>query len=67
MKLTASYSTISADSIAAIVDARYGVGPVQVRLLQRGFNDTYEAEGADGRRYIARLCKRRFRGPANVD
>lgn len=68
MTLTAAYSTISAASIAAVVAQRYAIGtPARCRLFLRGFNDTYELEGADGRRYMARLCDHRFRGPANVD
>jgi hypothetical protein len=68
MTLTAAYSTISATSVAATVDRRYAIGPVaRCRLFIRGFNDTYELEGSGGRRYMARLCDRRFRGPANID
>ena len=68
MKLSAAYSTISAASIAAAVDDRYAIAPVaQCRLFHRGFNDTYELEGADARSYMARLSNTRFRGPANVD
>jgi Ser/Thr protein kinase RdoA (MazF antagonist) len=68
MKLSAAYSTISAGSIAAVLDQRYAIAPVaKCRLFQRGFNDTYELEGANGRSYMARLSNRRFRGPANVD
>jgi Ser/Thr protein kinase RdoA (MazF antagonist) len=68
MMLQAAYSTISAASIAQAVDQNYALGPVRgCRLFMRGFNDTYEFEGAGGRRYMARLCDRRFRGPANVD
>lgn len=68
MTLEAAYSTISAASIAAVVDRRFTVGPTaRCRFFARGFNDTYELEGRDGRRYMARLCDRRFRGPANAD
>ena len=68
MALRAVYSTIDAASIAEAVDQHYAVGPVRgCRMFARGFNDVYEVEGADGRRYMARLCDRRFRGPANVD
>src|ERR1700677_2705047 len=68
MQLSAGYSTISPSSIAAVLDQRYEIAPVaKCRLFQRGFNDTYELEGADGRSYMARLSNRRFRGPANVD
>ncbi|HXQ10156.1 MAG TPA: phosphotransferase [Caulobacteraceae bacterium] len=68
MTLEAAYSTISAASIAAVVDRQFKIGPAaRCRLFARGFNDTYELEATDGRRYMARLCDRRFRGPANVD
>jgi Ser/Thr protein kinase RdoA (MazF antagonist) len=68
MTLEAVYSTTSAAAIGRVVDACYAIGPVtDCRLFARGFNDTYELTGADGRRYMARLCDRRFRGPANVD
>jgi Ser/Thr protein kinase RdoA (MazF antagonist) len=68
MKLSAAYSTISPSSIATVLDQRYEIAPVaKCRLVHRGFNDTYELEGADGRSYMARLSNRRFRGPANVD
>jgi Ser/Thr protein kinase RdoA (MazF antagonist) len=68
MSPKAVYSTVSADSIAEAVDRFYAVGPARgCRLFIRGFNDTYEFEGAGGQRYMARLCDHRFRGPANVD
>ncbi|HEY1750557.1 MAG TPA: phosphotransferase [Caulobacteraceae bacterium] len=68
MKLDAAYSTISAASITTVVDEQYAIGPLaRCSLLRRGFNDSYAMKGADGRRYIARLSKRRFRGPANAD
>lgn len=68
MTLEAVYSTVSATSIAQTVDQHYRLGPVgHCRLFTRGFNDTYELEGVGGRRYMARLCDHRFRGPANVD
>ena len=68
MTLQAAYSTISAASIARTIGQHYALGPAHgCRLFMRGFNDTYEFEAADGRRYMARLCDHRFRGPANVD
>jgi Ser/Thr protein kinase RdoA (MazF antagonist) len=68
MKLSPAHSIIAATSIAAVLDQRYAIAPVaKCRLFQCSFNDTYEFEGADGRRYMARLSSRRFRGPANVD
>src|SRR5579864_6955205 len=67
MSLLAAYSTVSAASIAETVDRCYAIGPVVgCRLYLRSFNDTYELTGADGCRYMARLCDRRFRGPANI-
>ncbi|MGH6957156.1 MAG: phosphotransferase enzyme family protein, partial [Caulobacteraceae bacterium] len=67
MRLTPAYSTISADSIAALVNQRYEIAPVaNCRLFHRGFNDTYELGGANGRSYMARLSNRRFRGPPNL-
>ncbi|HEY2708493.1 MAG TPA: phosphotransferase [Caulobacteraceae bacterium] len=67
MRLAPAYSTISASSIAAVVDQNYEIAPVVgCRLFHTGFNDTYELEGANGRSYMARLSNRRFRGPANV-
>ena len=68
MNLSIAYSTISVSSITAVVDQRYSIGPiVKCRLMHRGFNDTYELEGADGRSYTARLSNRRYRGPANIE
>ncbi len=68
MTLRAAYSTIAAASIAETIDHAYALGPVRgCRLYARGFNDTYAFEAGDGRRYMARLCDRRFRGPANID
>jgi Ser/Thr protein kinase RdoA (MazF antagonist) len=68
MTLRAAYSTIAAAAIAAAVEHGYALGPVRgCRLYARGFNDTYEFEAGEGRCYMARLCDRRFRGPANID
>lgn len=67
MALAPVYSTISAAPIAAVLDQRYAIGPVaRCRLIHRGFNNSYEFNGADGQSYIARLSNRRFRGPANI-
>ena len=68
MKLDAAYSTVTAATIAEVVERGYVIGPIHgCRLYARGFNDTYEFECGEGRRYMARLCDRRFRGPANID
>ncbi len=68
MTLRAAYSTIAAAAITEVIERGYALGPVRgCRLFARGFNDTYEFEAGEGRRYMARLCDRRFRGPANID
>jgi Ser/Thr protein kinase RdoA (MazF antagonist) len=68
MTLEAAYSTIAAAAIAEVIERGYAIGPIRgCRLYARGFNDTYEFEAGEGRRYMARLCDRRFRGPANID
>ena len=68
MPLHAAYSTIAATSIAEVVERGYALGPVRgCRLYARGFNDTYEFATGEARRYMARLCDLRFRGPANID
>ncbi len=68
MTLKAVYSTISAASIAEVVDRNFMIGPTaRCRLFARGVNDIYELEASDGQRYMARLCDRRSRGPANID
>jgi len=67
MSLPALYATISAGTIAELAEAAYDIGPLTFAcLLHRGINDTYELRGADGRRHIARLSGRRYRGPANL-
>jgi Ser/Thr protein kinase RdoA (MazF antagonist) len=68
MMLRAAYSTIDAGSIAEAIDAHYAIGPARgCVLFMRGFNDVYAFEGSAGRRYVARLCDNRFRGPPNID
>ncbi len=64
----AVYSTISAASVAEVVDRNFKIGPTaRCQLFAPGLNDIYELEASNGRRYMARLSGPRPRGPANVD
>jgi Ser/Thr protein kinase RdoA (MazF antagonist) len=62
------YSTPSAAAVADVVSTHYDLpGPIACKLLQRGFNDTFEVQTGDGTRLICRLSKRRLRGDADVE
>jgi Ser/Thr protein kinase RdoA (MazF antagonist) len=65
--LAVTYSTPRADAVADFVVTHYGVpGPIECKLLRRGFNDTFEVKTSDGRRLILRLSGRRARGESDV-
>jgi Ser/Thr protein kinase RdoA (MazF antagonist) len=68
LRLEVVHSVIAAGSIAQAIQKRYPIGKVaNCQLLRRGFNDMYEVQALDGRRYAARLSALRRRGPANVE
>jgi Ser/Thr protein kinase RdoA (MazF antagonist) len=61
------YSTPDAGAVASCVARAYPIGPVRdCRLLNRGYNDSFEVVTDDGRRYVARFGGRRLRGADNV-
>jgi len=61
------YSTPFASAVAGLVSTHYDLpGPIECKLLQRGWNDIFEIRTADGRRSIFRLSKLRARGEADV-
>jgi Ser/Thr protein kinase RdoA (MazF antagonist) len=69
--LAISYSTPRADAVADFVATHYGLpGPIECKLLRRGFNDTFEVRAKDApkdaQRLILRLSGRRARGEADV-
>jgi Ser/Thr protein kinase RdoA (MazF antagonist) len=69
--LAVTYSTLRADAVADFVATHYGLpGPIECRLLRRGFNDTFEVRAGDGskdtQRLILRLSGRRARGESDV-
>lgn len=67
MQLEIAQSTPTANSIAALVQARYGLGEVvESEFLRRSFNQVYRLGFADGRRVVARLCAERPRGGPNA-
>lgn len=67
MQLEIAQSTPTAGSIAALVQARYGLGEVvESEFLRRSFNQVYRLGFADGRRVVARLCAERPRGGPNA-
>ena len=62
------HSVIAASSIARAIERHYAIGEAEsCQLLRRGFNEMYEVQALDGRRYAARLSALRRRGPANVE
>ena len=66
-RLTAGYSTASAESVSNFLATQYALqSPIECTLLRRGFNDSFEALAADGQRYVLRLSCRRLRGEADV-
>jgi Ser/Thr protein kinase RdoA (MazF antagonist) len=61
------YSTPRADAVADFVSTHYDLpGPIECRLLVRGWNDTFEVRTGGGERFIFRLSKWRARGDADV-
>ena len=67
MQMDIAQSTPTAGSIAALVQARYGLGEVvESEFLRRSFNQVYRLGFAGGRRVVARLCAERPRGGPNV-
>ena len=67
MEMEIAQSTPTAGSIAALVQARYGLGEVvEYEFLRRSFNQVYRLGFANGRRVVARLCAERARGGPNV-
>jgi Ser/Thr protein kinase RdoA (MazF antagonist) len=67
MQLEIAQSTPTANSIAAFVQAHYGLGEViESEFLRRSFNQVYRLEFASGRRVVARLCADRPRGGPNA-
>ena len=66
-RLTAGYSTATAESVSNFLATQYALqSPIECTLLRRGFNDSFEALAADGQRYVLRLSCRRLRGEADV-
>jgi Ser/Thr protein kinase RdoA (MazF antagonist) len=66
--LGVTYSTATADAVAAFVAANYDLPePLDCMLLQRGFNDSFAVRTADQARYVLRISSRRHRGDADVD
>ena len=67
MQLKIAQSTPTAGSIAALVQARYGLGEVvDSEFLRRSFNQVYRLGFASGRRVVARISADRPRGEPNV-
>jgi len=67
MQLEIAQSTPTASSIAALVQARYGLGDVvESEFLRRSFNQVYRLGFAGGRRVVARLSAERPRGGPNA-
>jgi Ser/Thr protein kinase RdoA (MazF antagonist) len=61
------YSTPRADAVAEFVSTHYGLpGPLECKLLKRGWNDVFEVRGGGGARFIFRISDRRARGDADV-
>jgi Ser/Thr protein kinase RdoA (MazF antagonist) len=61
------YSTPLAEAVADFVSTHYDLtGPVECKLLNRGFNDTFEVRTKDAARFIFRISTRRARGDADV-
>jgi Ser/Thr protein kinase RdoA (MazF antagonist) len=60
------YSTPRADAVADFISTHYDLpGPLACKLLNRGFNDTYEIRSGV-ERFIFRVSARRARGDADV-
>jgi Ser/Thr protein kinase RdoA (MazF antagonist) len=53
--------------VADFVSTHYDLpGPIECKLLNRGFNDTFEIRTRGGERFIFRISTRRARGDADV-
>ena len=66
-QLELSYATPSAESVAALAVAQFGLpAPIRCALLSRGFNDCFELTAKDNRRYVLRISGRRLRGMADA-
>jgi hypothetical protein len=60
------YSTPRADAVADFVSTHYDLpGSIACKLLNRGFNDTFEVRSGI-ERFIFRVSARRARGDADV-
>jgi Ser/Thr protein kinase RdoA (MazF antagonist) len=65
--LEALYTTCRAETIGRFVSEHYALpAPLDCRMLNRGFNDTYLLTAATGERYVFRLSHHRARGAADV-
>jgi Ser/Thr protein kinase RdoA (MazF antagonist) len=65
--LAIAQSTPTAASIAAFVQAHYGLGEVvESEFLRRSFNQVYRLGFASGQRVVVRICAERPRGGPNV-
>ena len=61
------YSMPRADAVADFVSTHYDLrGPIGCKLLSRGWNDIFEVEAGDGRRFVFRISKRRARGDPDI-
>jgi Ser/Thr protein kinase RdoA (MazF antagonist) len=61
------YSTPRADAVADFILAHYDLrGPIDCKLLYRGWNDIFEIRASGGERFILRLSKWRARGEPDV-
>jgi Ser/Thr protein kinase RdoA (MazF antagonist) len=61
------YSTPRADAVADFLSTHYDLpGSIECKLLNRGFNNTFEVRTRGGERFIFRISTRRGRGDADV-
>jgi Ser/Thr protein kinase RdoA (MazF antagonist) len=61
------YSTPRADAVADFVSTHYDLpGSIECKLLNRGFNDTFEIRTTGAERFVFRVSTRRARGDADV-
>ncbi len=61
------YSMPRADAVADFISTHYDLpGPVECKLLNRGFNDSFQVRTGSGERFIFRVSARRARGDADV-
>lgn len=62
-----THSILSVKALAADVLPDYGLGALaDLRLLNRGLNDTYVLKTADGEKYILRVYRAGWRSPADI-